>query len=443
MTSSETPALIHPFLPFPVFEGLLSPFALRPFLEDYWEKKWLLVEAQSPAREALRVDDWESVAAPAFEKDKKMVEVLTPGRAPDIQDFTGVKAAFARGASIRIYNAQRILPPLNRLCADLSIELSHPVRANLYITPPHRQGLDPHVDDHDVLVVQMSGRKGWRIYGAPFELPLEHSFPLFFEMGTRARARSTWMGEAWGARSFKGKDLGRPDYDGAIETGELLYVPRGLLHVASSLEVASVHATIGIHATRIADLAALALDRVARENQDLRRSLPLGFARYLKDAPAVAALIEDALRAVTPEGIRDTLEEIGARHLVSHQEVFEPQSVAESGPQPDVDVDSDLPAMDEGKSAPARPPIEVRPLETTRFRLFPDVQISHRKELVSLKRFKRGAAQADFPAAFAGALVQIASRPLFRLEDLRSLSPRSTRTLLTHLIEKGLVEQLP
>ncbi|MBX7185202.1 MAG: cupin domain-containing protein [Vicinamibacteria bacterium] len=441
MTTPGIPALVEPFLPFPILEGLLSPFELKPFLEEYWEKKWLLVEAQSPAREALLVPDWESVAAPAFALDRKMVEVLVPGRPPDLQSFEQVREAFARGASVRIFNAQKLLDPLKRLCADLSLELSHPVRANLYITPPNRQGLDPHVDDHDVLVVQMSGRKGWKIYGAPFELPLEHSFPLYFEMGTRARSRSTWAGEIWGARSFKGKDLGQPDYDGPIETGELLYVPRGLLHVASSLDQASVHATIGIHATRIADLAALALDRVARENQDLRRSLPLGFARYVGKPSGVSAPIDLALRAVTPDGIRDTIEEVGARHLVTHYEVFEPQPVPPER-APDVDVDSDIPTMDGVAPAPPAPAVEVRPLETTQFRLHPDVQISHRPDIVSLKRFRRGGGQADFPAAFADALVQIASRPRFRLEDLKVLSPRSTRTLLTHLVEKGLVEQI-
>jgi len=434
------PALAQPFLPFPVLEGLLSPFGLKSFLDEYWEKRWLLVEAKAPARDALRVPGWETLTLPAFEKDRKMVEVLSAKKGPDIQEFGQVRDAFANGSSIRILNAQRVFEPLNRVCAALSLELSHPVRANVYITPPHRQGLDPHVDDHDVLVVQMSGRKGWKIYGAPFELPLEHSFPLFFEVGSKARARSTWLGEIWGARPFKGKDLGEPSYDGPIETGELLYVPRGILHVASSLEEASVHATIGIHATRIADLAVLALDRVARENPDLRRSAPLGFARYVKDAPEMTALIEKALLMVTPEGVRDTMEEVGARHLVSHRETFEPEPISENPPAPDMDTDVVQASANHAEPAVKIP---VRPLEGSRLRLHPDVQISHRAGLVSVRRFKKGTGLAEFPAAFDKALVEIASMGVFDIGDLNALSAQSTRTLLTHLIEKGLVEQLP
>lgn len=436
-----SPALAQPFLPFPVLEGLLSPFALKPFLDEYWEKRWLLVEAKAPSRDALRVPGWEALTLPAFEKDRKMVEVLSATKGPEIHEFGQVRDAFARGSSIRILNAHRVFEPLNQVCAALSLELSHPVRANVYITPPNRQGLDPHVDDHDVLVVQMSGRKGWKIYGAPFELPLEHSFPLFFEVGSKARARSTWLGEIWGARSFKGKDLGEPAYDGAIESGELLYVPRGILHVASSLEEASVHATVGIHATRIADLAVLALDRVARENPDLRRSAPLGFARYVKDTPEVAALIEKALRMVTPGGVRDTMEEVGARHLVSHRETFEPEPVSETPPAPD--MDNDVVHASASHSAEPAVKIPVRALEGSRLRLHPDVQISHRGDLLGVRRFKRGTALAEFPAAFERALIEIASKGEFGIGDLKALSARSTQTLLTHLIEKGLVEQLP
>jgi hypothetical protein len=39
--------------------------------------------------------------------------------------------------------------------------------ANLYATPPCAQAVAAHADDRDVFVLQVSGAKAWRVYGAP------------------------------------------------------------------------------------------------------------------------------------------------------------------------------------------------------------------------------------------------------------------------------------
>ena len=50
------------------------------------------------------------------------------------------------------------------LSTNLALELDHPVQINAYLTPPAEQGLDIHFDFHDVIVVQLAGRKRWRVW---------------------------------------------------------------------------------------------------------------------------------------------------------------------------------------------------------------------------------------------------------------------------------------
>ena len=38
------------------------------------------------------------------------------------------------------------------------------VGANVYLTPPGTQGFAPHFDDVDVFLLQLEGRKHWRLY---------------------------------------------------------------------------------------------------------------------------------------------------------------------------------------------------------------------------------------------------------------------------------------
>src|SRR6201999_1220068 len=74
-------------------------------------------------------------------------------------------------------------------------------------TPPGApRAFDRHIDDHDVLILQLYGRKFWTLYP-------DHTAPVEIE----------------------------------IQPGDFLYVPGGLAHMATCPAEPSIHIPVGLH----------------------------------------------------------------------------------------------------------------------------------------------------------------------------------------------------
>lgn len=61
-------------------------------------------------------------------------------------------------------NFQTYFPRIHTLNASLQEYFSCFVGANLYLTPPDSQGFAPHYDDIEAFVLQIEGKKLWKIY---------------------------------------------------------------------------------------------------------------------------------------------------------------------------------------------------------------------------------------------------------------------------------------
>ena len=83
----------------------------------------------------------------------------------DVADVDRILEHVAHGATVVMQGLQRFWPPLGQFCLDLEADLGHAVQANAYLSPPSAAGLGRHADDHDVIVVQVSGAKQWVIDG--------------------------------------------------------------------------------------------------------------------------------------------------------------------------------------------------------------------------------------------------------------------------------------
>jgi lysine-specific demethylase/histidyl-hydroxylase NO66 len=129
-----------------------------------------------------------------------------------IADPARVATLFEDGATIVLQGLHRWSEPVARFCRDLELELGHPAQVNAYITPPGSQGLDEHVDAHDVFVLQAFGRKHWQVHAAPHE-------------------------------------EGRDPLDVEVTSGDTIYMPAGTPHAARAQDVLSGHLTVGIHVT--------------------------------------------------------------------------------------------------------------------------------------------------------------------------------------------------
>jgi hypothetical protein len=71
--------------------------------------------------------------------------------------------AYLDACSVVINHADWISADIAHLCLDLTKSIPH-VYANSYLTPPSSQVVAPHADDRDVFVIQLIGKKHWKVY---------------------------------------------------------------------------------------------------------------------------------------------------------------------------------------------------------------------------------------------------------------------------------------
>lgn len=180
---------------------------------------------------------------------------------------------FADGTTVVLQGVHRTWSPVGELAADLSDELGHPVQVNAYITPPQSQGFAAHYDTHDVFVLQVSGRKRWRIHEPVFESPLAEN--PWEKVADQVQARASEP----------------PVIDEILAPGDCLYLPRGFIHSAEALGGTSVHLTFGIHPVVQKDVARAAM-RVL-EQGGWQSSMP---ARWDPTSPAGTAEIESVVK---------------------------------------------------------------------------------------------------------------------------------------------------
>ncbi|MEJ3749270.1 cupin domain-containing protein [Actinomycetes bacterium KLBMP 9797] len=200
---------------------------------------------------------------------------------------------YAGGATLVLQGLHRIWPPLVDFAADLSAELGHPAQVNAYLTPPANQGFATHYDTHDVFVLQVDGRKRWRIHEPVVPDPLE---------------RQPWGGRADEVAAVA---AGPPALEAVLAPGDALYLPRGWLHSARAEGGQSLHLTVGVRAlTRYALVEALL--GLAAEDRRLRAGLPFGLdpadpEELAPELGATVAALRDWLATADPSAVAERL----------------------------------------------------------------------------------------------------------------------------------------
>ncbi len=254
------------------FARLLAPSKVEDFFSHYWEKAPLHIRRESPDyyAEFLTVEDLDRY----FQADNlspSFVRVVKSGRDCEIDNWTVVEkrkntdsyrvvavdklfSLFSSGATIIINAAQAAIPQLKAQCAALEQELRTRIQFNIYVTPARARGLGPHYDQHDVFILQLSGSKQWQLYDGPSKLPVSGALtnPNEYE---NSEARLAVK----------------------LATGDLLYVPRGTVHVTGTSDVSSVHITVALMSRYRFNLID-ELARVAEGDEAFRRALPHGFS---------------------------------------------------------------------------------------------------------------------------------------------------------------------
>jgi bifunctional lysine-specific demethylase and histidyl-hydroxylase NO66 len=182
----------------------------------------------------------------------------------DVVEPNRVLEHYASGATVVLQALQFTDRAFAELSTNLALELDHPVQVNAYLTPPSERGLDIHFDFHDVVVVQLEGRKRWRVWP-----PLPRT------------ARPLKRGPA--VAQPAASELGAALLDRVLERGDCLAIPRGFPHAAESVEAESAHLTIGIMALTWNRVVRDVIDDVA-SGTALAERLPFGGLGGLDEA---------------------------------------------------------------------------------------------------------------------------------------------------------------
>ncbi|MFI5835661.1 cupin domain-containing protein [Micromonospora sp. NPDC051300] len=293
----------HPAVPSPAAAALVRCVAVEPakFAADHWGRSPLL----SRAADLPNPHGFTDLLSPADADEllsrrglrTPFLRVAKDGQLVPAARYTGgggagaeigdqvldekVLALYADGATLVLQGLHRTWPALVDLARDLGAAVAQPLQVNAYLTPAGSQGFATHYDTHDVFVLQVDGRKRWRIHPPVLTDPLE---------------RQPWGGRA---DEVSATAEGRPALDVVLEPGDALYLPRGWLHSAQAQESSSLHLTVGIRAlTRYALVEELAA--LAAEDARLRAGLPFGLD--LADAEAIEPELTE-----TVEALRDWL----------------------------------------------------------------------------------------------------------------------------------------
>ena len=292
--------------------SLIAPFDAETFFREYHERKALIVHRDEPARyEGLL--SIERIDAMIASRDLRAGSLDMARSEPPVrpEDFTfetgyidpgGVADQYRRGATIILPQLHMSDPVLGEFCRAMEALLSCHVQTNIYLTPPHNQGFRTHYDDHDVFVLQVSGEKYWRLYDTPVENP--------------------YRGEGFRPDDHK---VGEPVEEFVLKAGECAYVPRGLMHDASTHgDEPSLHITLGLIVKTWADLMLEAVSEVALRHPAFRRSLPVGYARpdfdrtdaqahfaSLAETLAGEARLDEAMDLFADSFIRSRMPDVG------------------------------------------------------------------------------------------------------------------------------------
>ncbi|EFN62164.1 JmjC domain-containing protein CG2982 [Camponotus floridanus] len=172
---------------------------------------------------------------------------------------------YLNDCSVRMLNPQTYIPQLHLVNATLQEFFGCFVGANLYLTPPNSQGFAPHYDDIEAFILQIEGKKRWRLYMPP-------SINEYL-----ARCSS---------KNFDQSEIGEPILDTIVNAGDLLYLPRGTIHQGTTIDdTHSLHVTISLYQRSswcdlLEKVLPQALKRATETDWKFRRGLPVGYFRY-------------------------------------------------------------------------------------------------------------------------------------------------------------------
>ncbi len=266
---------------------LVAPTEVNDFWSSYWERQPLVIHRRVPSyydrllsmsdvdhiltTSAIRESDIRVIKRGEHTPVSELGQAALPGSCNRLE---GLYREYRAGATVVIQSLHERWGPLGRLCRNLAHAFSGAAQVNVYLTPAGEIGLLPHYDTHDVMVLQASGSKNWRIFGRPVDAP------------TRGQPYE------------RGSNPGEATQEFVMETGDFMYLPRGFMHVAESRDQTSLHLTIGIHPITVGAVIRAIVEWAIRDDSRFRKALTPGFANDPSSRDGSARQVREALDAI-------------------------------------------------------------------------------------------------------------------------------------------------
>jgi ribosomal protein L16 Arg81 hydroxylase len=250
-------------------DELLGTAYAGVFRQEFWEKKPLWVQRAMPDFYAglFSLDEFDhlisysDIAYPEIRGVSKGRTNLSHAffrntlfsAGSIVNQINTAYKLYSEGCTLLIQGLQKRSRSVRELCRSIEAQLHHPVGVNAYVTPAQAQGFDLHFDAHDVLILQIEGNKEWELYSPSHTLPLDQ------------QASGRFLSETKNSELYLRT---------VLQPGDLLYIPRGWPHSAKSLDVSSLHLTVGLHVFRWLDLMEEALLELGERDERFRRAVP-------------------------------------------------------------------------------------------------------------------------------------------------------------------------
>ncbi|MBV9759672.1 MAG: cupin-like domain-containing protein [Acidobacteriaceae bacterium] len=227
----------------PFLSELMRPMSWDEFLDTAWAKIHVYHSATDARRfEGLfgwndlnRILEQCRLPAPRLrlyrngaEVDAKTYShVIGAERIIHAQDL---ESCLASGATLIIDEVDELHTPLRHLAVCLEEKFRSPVNINAYASWKATPGFDLHWDEQDVFIIQLAGRKNWRVHPPRYPDP------------SKAQPKC------------KEPPAGEPVFDAAISEGDVLYLPRGWWHQVTPVNESSLHLTVSINSPMAIEL---------------------------------------------------------------------------------------------------------------------------------------------------------------------------------------------
>jgi ribosomal protein L16 Arg81 hydroxylase len=268
---------------------VLEPLSFEEFVNRYLGKRYLLARGR-PGRYANVLPWHELNEALRHVRPHGRVNLVQKGRQVPLESFLTstrevetawikarqAEALLAAGASIMVAQVDELCDGVQELAESCEGLLRIPVGVNMYAGWGTDHAFDLHWDGHDTLILQVSGRKRWQVYEPTLLHPLS------------------------GRNEKPQKPAAEPVWEGVLEDGDLLYMPRGWWHVACPLDEQTLHLTVGLQHRTGADLLKWAAAEARRE---LNTRMDLPHLQGRDDRTAYAAKLCEVMANVLTDDV--------------------------------------------------------------------------------------------------------------------------------------------